>query len=278
MMKYKFTAKGICSEFNVSEIGKHFGIEKKIKWEEPLIVKTDITIGKAVYLYHFGVLVFLNYDEDEMLEFVREIKAIPGSIKSINTDIVYGEVETYTLIEDPESEESELEFQEYRNSIIKKFHVDMAALVLAKSVALEIIEINIDRAFDEIEGTVVSLRNGKVKTSEKKTISAIGKILAFKHTTISYIMMLDKPSITWKEREAEIFFDELAELYELDDRYDKLNAKIDALLDTAEVIADLQHSRMSKYLEIVVILLILIEVVHAFEEPIINFLKAFIAF
>ncbi len=271
IMKYRFVAIGICSEFNIAEISLSLGISKKFKWEEPLIIKANGSLGKAVYIYHFGVIVFINYNDGEMQEFIEEIKKIPGSIKSVNPDIIYGESEVYTLVEDTEIQESEIEFLQYTTSSVRKFNIDMTALVLAKSVALEIIEHSVDRVFDEIEATVVCLRNGKIRTSEKKTVSSIGKILAFKHTTISYIMMLDKPSITWKEREAEEFFDEMAELYELDDRYVKFNAKIEALLDTAKVIAELQHSKTSKYLEIIVILLILIEVIQAFEGPIMRF-------
>ena len=155
MNSYKFIARGICSEFNISEIGKNYGITKKIKWEEPLIIDIDKNDDKAIYLYHFGVIVFINFDYSEILTTIDEIKNIEGSIKSINQDIEYNEVEVYTLLEDDEITEKELEFNHYKNMLIQKYEIEMTALVLAKSVALEIIENNVNKAFDDIEEKVL---------------------------------------------------------------------------------------------------------------------------
>lgn len=274
MNSYKFIARGICSEFNISEIGKNYGITKKIKWEEPLIIDIDKNDDKAIYLYHFGVIVFINFDYSEILTTIDEIKNIEGSIKSINQDIEYNEVEVYTLFEDDEITEKELEFNHYKNMLIQKYEIEMTALVLAKSVALEIIENNVNKAFDDIEEKVLDLKKGKLRGNDKKVVATIGKILAFKHTTISYIMMLDKPTATWKLKEAEEYFNEMADLFELDDRYNNLNAKLETLLNTVEIIADLQHSKTANMMELIVLLLILIEVINAFQGPIINIIKS----
>jgi len=274
MKEYKFVARGVCSEFNITEIGKYFGLLKKIKWEEPLIIDMDKNDDKIIYLYHFGVIVFINFDDDdEITTTIDNIKNIEGSIKSINQDIEYDEVEIYTLIEDEKVIEKEVEFNYYKVNLIEKYVIEMTSLVLAKSVALEIIENNVNKAFDEIEEKVLDLKRGKLKGNDKKVVSTIGKIISFKHTTISYIMMLDKPTVAWKIQEAEKYFNETADLFELDDRYNNLNAKLETLLNTVEIIADLQHSKTANIMELIVLLLILIEVIHAFEGPIFNIIR-----
>ena len=281
MSNYSFKAQAICSEFNIVNIAKHYKINKKVKWEEPLIIRGELLNNikdfedKIVYLYYFGTMVFINFNSDEIESYIDHIKSIPNSIKSINSDMKYECIEEYKIIEDTNSDE-QIDFDDYITKKAQKYHFDMIALVLAKSVALEVIEAKVDIVFDDIEQIIRKMKLGKLNINEKKSVSLIGKILAFKHTTISYIMLLDKPDVTWKDQDAGIFFNDLADLFELDDRHEKLNAKIETLLNTTEIFADLSHSKKSTNLEIIVILLILVEVIHAFEEPIITLLMQFV--
>lgn len=278
MSEYSFRAKALCSEFNISNIANYYNIKKKFKWEEPLLIKGALLDNikdyenKGVYLYYFGTAVFVNFSPDEIERYIRHIHSIPGSIKSINNDMNYDCLEDYKIIESTNGDE-EIEFNAYVSKETEQYHFDMIALVLAKSVALETIEKSVDVVFDDTEKIIKAMKNGKLNINEKKSVSLIGKILAFKHTIISYIMLLDKPAITWKNENAETFFNDLADHFELNDRYAIINAKIETLLDTIEVFADLSHSKKSTNLEIIVILLILIEVINTFREPIFNILK-----
>lgn len=273
MTKYNFTARAICSEFNISNICKHYEISKKIKWEEPLIIKGKHLLefkdmnNKMVYIYHFGSIVFINFSEKEIKQFIEMIKNIPDSIKSINKNIKYDCTEEYEIVFDDMANE-EIGFEVCNVNALEEYHLDMTALVVAKSVALETIENRVSSVFDEAEKLILTLEKGKADISEKKSTSIIGVILSFRHTIISYIMLLDKPDITWENQNAEKFFNELADLFELNDRYKTLNAKIQSLLDMTEIFADLSHSRRATILEIIVIVLILIEVVSAFGPQI----------
>lgn len=271
-------AQAVCSEFNISNISAFYGINRKLKWEEPLILKPE-TIAKynvnedsLVYVYYFGVVVFINFKREEMQNFVDDIKNIPNSIKSKNIDMKYDCFEDFK-IEIDETQEEELVYLCLKVKTLESYHLDMTALVVAKSVALEAIELSTDLVFDQVEEILNYFKIGKVNISDKKVAKIIGKILAFKNTTISYILLLDKPAVAWKNEKAEELFNELADLFELNDRYEKLNAKSQVLLDTTEVFSNLSQSRRGTILEIIVIILILIEVLHAFEQPLLNFIK-----
>lgn len=271
-------AQAVCSEFNISNISAFYGINRKLKWEEPLILKPE-TIAKynvnedsLVYIYYFGVVVFINFKREEMQNFVDDIKNIPNSIKSKNIDMRYDCFEDFK-IEIDETQEEELVYLGLKVKTLESYHLDMTALVVAKSVALEAIELSTDLVFDQVEEILNYFKIGKVNISDKKVAKIIGKILAFKNTTISYILLLDKPAVAWKNEKAEELFNELADLFELNDRYEKLNAKSQVLLDTTEVFSNLSQSRRGTILEIIVIILILIEVLHAFEQPLLNLIK-----
>lgn len=273
MSNFNFKAMSVCGEFNISVISKHYNINKKIKWEEPLIIKSNGT--QVIYLYHFGSAVFVNYSDEEIESFLKTIKAIEGSFKNVNNEIKYNCIDEYRLL-NHEEEKMELTYDDLFLKNIDVYHLDITALVLAKSVALETIEKRIDVIFDEVEKVTESLKKGKLSIKEREAATIIGHILSLKNNTISYIMLLDKPAVAWKNEEAKMLFDDLADLFELNDRYENLNDKFSALLNTTEVFANLSHSKKATELEIIVILLIFIEVVFAFKEPVLKLLYWFI--
>lgn len=272
MKEYIFKARAICSEFSISNIAKRFDISRKIKWEEPLILKDGQLQGhvksiedKAVYIYHFGSIVFVNFTNDEIDDFINIIRLTPNSIKSLNKYMKYECREDFRIVLHEHMEE-QLEYESLVINSIDEHHFSMTALVVAKSVALETIEVTMDVVFDEVEKIIKSLESGNLNINEKQAASIIGRVLSFKHTTISYIMLLDKPAIAWKNENAENLFNDLADLFELNDRYEKLNAKSQTMVDIIEIFANLSHSKRANNLEIIVILLILIEVIIAFRD------------
>lgn len=272
MKEYIFKARAICSEFSISNIAKRFDISRKIKWEEPLILKSGQLQGyvksiedKAVYIYHFGSIVFVNFTNDEIDDFINIIRLTPNSIKSLNKYMKYECREDFRIVLHEHMEE-QLEYESLVINSIDEHHFSITALVVAKSVALETIEVTMDVVFDEVEKIIKSLESGNLNINEKQAASIIGRVLSFKHTTISYIMLLDKPAIAWKNESAENLFNDLADLFELNDRYEKLNAKSQTMVDIIEIFANLSHSKRANNLEIIVILLILIEVIIAFRD------------
>jgi uncharacterized Rmd1/YagE family protein len=79
-------------------------------------------------------------------------------------------------------------------------------------------------------------------------------------------MLLDKPDITWENQDAETLYIQLSQFYELKDRYDKIQAKTETLMDITQVFGSLTHQRRGNKLEWMVIILIAIEIVLTLIE------------
>ena len=142
----------------------------------------------------------------------------------------------------------------------EEYQLDIVATILAKSVALEKIEMEISTLLDDIEDVVNALHQGKLSVSDDKLAKMSASILEFKLSTISNIMLLDKPVITWNNENASDLFDELVILFEIKDRYGKNRQKIDTLMDITEVFSGLAHAKRDNRLEWAVIILIAIEI------------------
>lgn len=262
-MQAELKAAVLGAEINLSKIAKHFGNERKFKWEDSLVLRDKTLQGivhepenKMVYIFHFGSMVFVNMQHHEMTDVVNYIKRIDLDLNITN---LFKYVDDYKLDinpDEPMSINNDYMVIEHESD----YHLEIIAVILAKSVALEKIEIEIDLLLDDVEDVVDYLNQGKLAVSDEQLAKMSGNILGFKFNTISYIMLLDKPAITWVNEEASALFSELSALFELQDRYEKIRHKTEILMDITEVFSGLAHAKRGTRLEWAVIILIVIEI------------------
>ena len=205
MKSYKLTAFSMCNEINFNEIALHFGINKNYKWEEFLTLNEEHLRGiinnykdKKVKIFPFGSIVFINCVYNEMMDITKYLKKL--EIRVENDDFKY--TDDYEL--DISGEEEGLDIN-YDKMVVdrEESNLDIISVILAKSVAMERVEAEIEKLIDESELVINSLETGKLNIKDKKLLAMTGKILKFRHNTISYIMILDKPYVTWKNQFAD---------------------------------------------------------------------------
>ena len=253
----------VANEINLNVIATHFGIQKKFKWEDTLYLDSNQLAGilkevgnKRVYIFHFGSIVFINMAFHEIKDMLNYLKNLDKRITlSSKLDIV----EEYRL------EVSDKKEYNVDNKVLtipedKNFYYELASTVLAKSVALEIIEIDIDAVFDMVEDVIEKLNTGKLNVSDRQLASLSARILTFKYNTISYIMLLDKPDIVWENEIAGKVFSDLSELFETTERYETVRVKIETLMDITEMFSGLVHAKRGTRLEVIIIILFILEI------------------
>jgi len=264
MIQTEFKAIVLSNEINLNKIAEHFGINRKFKWEESLLLGDSELKGilgqtdnKMVYIFHFGSLVFLNCQHHEIMDIINYMRKIEVGIIHSN---LFKYVDEYKIESNPDEIFAiNNEYMVTKQQV--KYQLDIVATILAKSVALDKIEMDISYLLDEIEDVVNNLHQGRLTVSDEKLAKMSASILGFKLSTISYIMLLDKPAITWNNENASALFNELTTLFELNERYGKNRHKIDTLMDITEVFSGLAHAKRGTRLEWAVIILIAIEIV-----------------
>lgn len=254
----------VSNEFSLDKIAIHFGIDRNFKWEDTLLLDADElkgiirdSLGKRVRLFHFGSIVFNNFSNPEITDVVNYLRRID---KNINVSNPFEYLDDYRIEIDADAAPVinndfmvRTKAEEYQREIV--------ATILAKSVALERIEARIDHLLDDVEEIVDFLHSGSLSVSDEHLARLSAKILRFKLDTISYIMLLDKPAITWSNNEAGELYNEISLLFELSDRHANVRHKIDALMDITEVFTGLAHAKRDAKLEWAIIILIVIEII-----------------
>lgn len=265
MTTYSFSAFDVCYEIVLPIIAKHFNVTKKFKWEEPLVltgnqlkeIVTDIE-GKSVYVYSFGSIVFVNFEYHQCMDCIKYLrnagmeKCFKNMSNFTNTENMKLQVE--------EGHDMEVNFNSITVGTLKEYHIHTLALMLARSISLEKIEIDIDSLFDEVEKIMDYLDKGILKIKDEKLGKISSKILRIKFDVVSNLGLLDKPDIAWYYEGAEDLYEQLNELFEIKDRFERIKNKTEILSNVMEVFSSLMHSKRGTILEWIVIILIAFEI------------------
>ena len=210
-----------------------------------------------VHVFSFGSIVFINILAEDKPKFFEYMKTFRPDI---DLKIVDQYSDDYRLqIEKAESLKLTDEYVTVPKFEI--FYPELISTVIAKSAALEKTEVQLGKILDTLESMIDRLEKGKLRISDKELAKPASKIIRHEYNTIAYIMILDKPDITWASNDAANFYNEMANFFELNDRYEILKSKTTILNNIISGFSTISHSMRGLFVEWIIIVLIIIEVI-----------------
>lgn len=251
-------------ELPLMRIAQMVGSTQKPKWEEALLLKGEqlvrllpvATTSQRVHLFHFGSIVFWDFSPADIRLFLL---ALQTHGFPVSNDLANRYAENYRIERNAPALTVSNDSVNYAEA--SSLHEEIVAMVLAKSIAFEAIEHQVDELLDEMEATIEQLKRGKLSSSDTALSQLFGRILGYKLNTVSSLMLLDEPDITWENEQAASLFSRMYHLFDLASRYDTIRHKSDTLMNIAEVFSGLVHARRSTRLEWAIILLIVFEII-----------------
>jgi uncharacterized Rmd1/YagE family protein len=139
--------------------------------------------------------------------------------------------------------------------------MELAAIIIAKSVAMEKTEYELGKIFDQLESMIDRLEEGQLRVGNRELARATAQVTRHQYNTISYIMILDKPDVTWSNSDASLYYEKMSEFFELNDRYTILTKKADIMNNIINGFSFISHSIRGLFVEWVIVLLIVFEVI-----------------
>lgn len=266
MKAISFKAFAVTNEIDLNKIAIQCGIPKKFTWEEPLILKCeilksilhqDLDESQMVLVFSFGSIVFINHSYPEI------ITDFFSFIQSFEPDLDIKDTERYTddySLHIKETENIELTDEYVVVPEYEIFYPELISTVLAKSVALEKTEEQLGKIHDTLETMIDRLEKGNLRIGNKELARTTAKILRHDYNTLAYIMILDKPDITWASSNANEFHDKMMEFFELNDRHKILKSKTEILYNIMDGFSSISHSIRGLFVEWIVVILIVIEI------------------
>ena len=265
MREMVFNAYAVTNEIDLNKIAAECNIPKKYTWEEPLILYGDILGSiiqrklkndQKVLIFSFGSVVFINMDSSSILKFLEYLKKFKADIDLKNWSAYSDDYELHVGgVEEMELTDKYVIVPHY-----EMFYPELISIVLAKSVALEKTEEQLGGILDKLETMIDNLEKGSLRIGNKQLARTIARVTRHEYNTINYIMILDKPDITWVNSDAEEFYDKMSEFFELNDRFEIMKSKTDILNNIIGGFSSISHSIRGLFVEWVIVILIIIEV------------------
>jgi len=262
-----FKAFAITNEIDLNKIAVHCGIPKKFTWEQPLILKGNILQAilqqelddsQMVLVFSFGSIVFINISHiHEITKFLMFLQDFQPEFDLMNANRY---TDDYSL-HIGENDTIELTDEYVIVPEYDSFYPELISTVLAKSVALERTEEQLGKIQDNLETMIDRLEKGKLRIGNKELARTTAKIVRHEYNTLAYIMILDKPDITWTSSCASEFYDKMGDFFELNDRYKILKNKTEILYNIMDGFSTISHSIRGLFVEWIVVILIIIEIV-----------------
>ena len=131
---------------------------------------------------------------------------------------------------------------------------------LAKSVALGRDEREVNGVFDKIEPLAHGLaRHGRPTRGRREMLRLIGQALGVQYRVSGRVAVEEKPDVLWDRPDLERLYARLEDEYELKERAQTLQRKLDVIVETARALADLIDAARSSFMEAAIVVLIVLE-------------------
>lgn len=232
MDKILFSTYKLANKLPLMQIASFFNLKLDVAWKE--YVKIDefeiekifkYSSKKSVFLYKYGCITFVNFNQDEIRYFLEYLRKL---YIEIDDKLVSRYYESHNLIVDDEGliklwNESDLQYK-YNVKI-----VETVAAILAKSTELNKIENELSQVLDEADIFIAYLKRGRFRANNNRVISTVAECTRFKYNTIESVKLLDRPPEFSKTIESRKIYDIFSDYYELNERYNILTNRINVL-------------------------------------------------
>ena len=206
-------------------------------------------------VFQFGCAAFFNVSPERIETELERLKAVVGPGLPGPTNDTYS-VEL--------GEATKVEFEYTALKKISMDHVRLVMLAISQSVALEYFELIADRLLDQTARFLTDLsKRGVLPVVTKDLMKIIGSTASTRQHVLSKVAILDPPDEAWKSKELEKLHYELQQNFDLETRFKTFDRKLSLIQDNIEILTDLAATRKAAFLESLIVLLIVVELILA---------------
>lgn len=237
--------------------------------DHPLVLK--FLKDKYIVLTKFGGVSFWNIAERQQKQFLRELAPFVKAKKEY-----YPYKEKVRIIIKEGEHVDYVSSQKISLSILDINRIKIISYVISQSVALEHYEDDIETHLNELENVIENLKNtGRALLKERELLKQVGRVLSVKQNAVSHLSLFDKPEEVWESPELESLYNKMNVEFDLQVRFSVLDKKIDFLSENSRMLMEFMAEKKNAFLELIIIILILIEMIPLVVDFVGYLLKSF---
>ena len=218
---------------------------------------------KFIYVFKYGIVCFLGYNEVEMTAFLQVIQPYCKN-----------------LLDERLSDEFDIEIHSQRYKLgynkieLENADADSFRLIMlnvSQSAALDHFSQQTTKLLEETNyHTQILERKGKLDLKGLNLKKYIGRTLNLKNRIAENLYIFDSPEETWEDENLNRLDDGLKKTFDLQSRFRTIQEGLGIVKENLELFKDLLQYRNSIVLEWIIIILIFVEVINLFIEKIFN--------
>jgi len=210
---------------------------------------------KYLYIFKYGIVSFLGYNEVEMTALLQLIAPF---CKNVFEQRLSDEFDIETNSDNIHFRYNKIEIPEADNNIVR-----LIMLNVSQSVALDYYNQQTNLLLEETNFHTQEMeRKGKIDLGGKKLKKYIGRTLNLKNRIAGNLYIFDSPEATWEDEDLNKLDKGLKKIFDLQSRFRTIQEGLQIVRDNLELFKDMLQYRNSVLLEWVVIILILVEVIN----------------
>lgn len=251
--RYFFHAYHLTETLKLKDIDRQFDKAAKTQSSSKLVYQDGD--DRYFFIYRFGSVIFFNVEPVRQTTIIERIKMLMGQKPEMLTS------EEFVVEVHPDGK-NEVGFERAVLDRLTLERIELLALVLAQSTALEYFEIKVDELIRRTGDIGRDLRQkGRLASSVGAIKRFIGHCISTKQDLVASLYLLDKPDEIWNDQLLDALYRDAADMFELRDRYKTLDYKLRMIQENLELISELLQYRHANSLEIAIIILIAVEIV-----------------
>lgn len=216
---------------------------------------------RYIYVFKYGVVCFLNYDEIKIAEFIHFITPY---CKNFFASKLREELMIETGAKENKFGYNKVEIQEGQADALR-----LIMLNVSQSVALDYYYEQTQLLLEETNShTQVLEKKGKLDISGIALQKYIGRTLNLKNKIAENLYIFDSPDVTWENEYLNKVDMSLKNTFDLQVRFRNIQEGLTIVKENLDLFKDIMQHRKSTALEWVVIILILVEVINLVVEKI----------
>jgi uncharacterized Rmd1/YagE family protein len=247
MVEINFKSYKVTKKINLFPVKNFFALSEAFLRYGYLILEKDnlkdiLSINsehQRVYIFESGNLVFIDFTENQIYDFLKYLDSIINSI----------DYSLYTTFNDSYSigllSENLINLWDDRNFYITEIPsiLHIISIVLSKSLDIRFLDDKVGDLLDACEQFINNLQSGKINIKQKLFIHINTQLLKLQYSTITSLGIYDKALHNWDSSEVIDLYNKFAKYYEI---YEKNAIVSDKIHDAKKIIKSYSSSYYEK--------------------------------
>jgi uncharacterized Rmd1/YagE family protein len=258
-MLFKIVSYQVADSFDLKNLSAGFNTVPVYGDTDELFYDTGQ--NRYLSLFRYGVISFLNYDENETASLLRFIEPFCRNRfpKPLTDELV---VETGAR--EKKIGHNKIDITDDEPQVLR-----MIMLTLAQSVALDFYSQQAIALLEDTNyHTQLLEKKGRLSITGNNLKKYIGKTLLLKNSISQHLYIFDSPPETWEDERLDKLHIDLKRNFDLTDRFRGVTESLGIVKENLELFRDILQYRTGVFLEWIIIALIAVEVIHFLYDKI----------